>query len=76
MEDNRNARFLVQVEIAFSSPWKLVVEYAHRRVTRVDRATVYSLEQDGIQDSVTYDDRKDKDKDEKPRHKAYTPGDQ
>jgi hypothetical protein len=28
--------------------------------TQVDRTTVYSLEQDGIQDSVTYDDEKER----------------
>ena len=40
--------------------WKPVVEWAHRRVTQVDRTTVYSLERDRIQDSVTYDDLKER----------------
>lgn len=32
----------------------------HRRVTRVDRTTVYNLEQDGIQECVTYDEKEEK----------------
>ena len=48
--------FVNQVKVIEQDPsWKPTVEWAHRQVTQVDRTTVYSLERDEIQDSVTYD---------------------
>jgi len=38
-------------------PVKARCQRAHRRVTPVDRTTVYCLERDGIQDSVAYSDQ-------------------